>query len=355
MVDSGVDPREAEKERLRSQAAAAAEAASLAVTVGDLWPTYLAEGRPKRREAWKPRYLADLKTMSNAGGEPKKRGQGLTRPGPLFPLLQMPLKSIDEDRLKEWFDVEARSGRHQATRALMMFRGFLRWCAGHPKYRSLADREAARAPALAESLPSVAKRTDCLEAPQVAGWFRGVEALANRTASAYLQCLLLSGARREEMAALKWVQADLRWRKLTLADKVDDERVIPLTAYMATLIAGLPRVNEFVFASDSMTGHIADARSSHEKALQHAGIDRLTFHGLRRSFSILGEAAGAPAGAIAQIMGHKPSATAEGYRPRSIDALRPFAELIEQRILALAGIEFEADAGQAPALRLVAA
>jgi len=47
-------------------------------------------------------------------------------------------------------------------------------------------------------------------------------------------------------------------------------------------------------------------------------------HGLRRSFSLLGEAAGAPAGAIAQVMGHRPSATAEGYRPRSVDALRPF-------------------------------
>ena len=31
---------------------------------------------------------------------------------------------------------------------------------------------------------------------------------------------------------------------------------------------------------------------------------RVTIHGLRRSFSLLGEAAGAPAGALAQVMGH---------------------------------------------------
>jgi hypothetical protein len=48
-----------------------------------------------------------------------------------------------------------------------------------------------------------------------------------------------------------------------------------------------------------------------------------------RTFSLLGEAAGAPAGAIAQVMGHKPSAIAEGYRPRSIDALRPYLAVIE--------------------------
>jgi hypothetical protein len=41
-------------------------------------------------------------------------------------------------------------------------------------------------------------------------------------------------------------------------------------------------------------------------------------------------------------MGHKPSATAEGYRPRSIDALRPFLEQIEAHILTLAGVKFDA-------------
>lgn len=88
----------------------------------------------------------------------------------------------------------------------------------------------------------------------------------------------------------------------------------------------------------------SNTRASHAKALQSAAIEGLTVHGLRRSFSLLGEASGAPAGAIAQVMGHKPSATAEGYRPRSVDALRPFLERIEAHILALAGVQFDAQA-----------
>ena len=40
-------------------------------------------------------------------------------------------------------------------------------------------------------------------------------------------------------------------------------------------------------------------------------------------------------------MGHKPSATAEGYRPRTTDALRPFLEQIEAYILNLAGVQFD--------------
>ena len=78
----------------------------------------------------------------------------------------------------------------------------------------------------------------------------------------------------------------------------------------------------------------------------------MSIHGLRRTFSLLGEAAGAPAGAIAQIMGHKPSAIAEGYRPRSIDALRPYLAQIERFILDKAGIAFD-PAAAAGGLRLV--
>ena len=48
--------------------------------------------------------------------------------------------------------------------------------------------------------------------------------------------------------------------------------------------------------------------------------------------------------AIAQVMGHKPSATAEGYRPRSVDALRPYLAQIEAHILEQAGVVFDAKA-----------
>lgn len=345
LTEQGTDPRELER-KAQEEAKAAAEAQrqreqAQALTVGDVWPLYLANGKPKRKDAWKPGYRADLEAMATPGGEPKKRGQGVTRPGPLHPLLALPLAKVNEDTLKVWYDLEAVKGKHQAARALMMFRGFLRWCSAQPDYRGLTDRDAGKAAAIVENLPSNTKRTDALEAAQVAGWWAGVEQLSNRTASAYLRALLLTGARREELAALTWANVDFQWRKLTIADKVDATRTIPLSPYMAHMLAMLPRVGPYVFASTGKAGRITDARASHAQALQHAGVEHLTFHGLRRSFSLLGEAAGAPAGAIAQVMGHKPSATAEGYRPRSIDALRPFLERIEAHILELAGVQFE--------------
>lgn len=295
LIDEGKDPRDLKRDALAAkvekQAAAAAKAEAdkaAALTVGDLWPLYLENGKPKRKDAWKPRYRADLEAMAVPGGEKKKRGQGLTRPGPLYPLLALPLAGVNEDSLKSWYDREAVAGKHQAARALMMFRGFLRWCAARPDYRNLTDRDAGKAAAIVENLPSSTRRTDALEAAQVPGWWAGVEQLNNRTASAYLRALLLTGARREELAALTWANVDFQWRKLTIADKVESTRTIPLSPYVAHMLATLPRVGPYVFASTGKAGRITDTRASHAKALQSAAIEGLTIHGLRRSFSLLG-------------------------------------------------------------------
>ena len=361
LTEKGIDPREGEREQQQAKAAAVAEQAAAAIaataqalTVGAIWPRYLAEGRPKRKDAWKPGYRASLDVMAAPGGVPKKRGKGMTRPGPLHPLLSLALGEVTEDALQEWFEREAKAGRHQATRALMMFRGFLRWCAARPEFRQLVNRDAGKAPAILENLPANTKRTDAIEAAQLPGWWKGVEQLSNRTASVYLKVLLLTGARKEELAGLTWANVDFQWRKLTIADKVAQTRTIPLSPYLAQQLMTLKRINGFVFASAGKAGRIADSRASHTKALLSAGIDGLTIHGLRRTFSLLGEAAGAPAGAIAQVMGHAPSATAEGYRPRSLDALRPYLERIEAHTMAGAGVRFDA-AVEPGKLRVVAA
>ena len=52
-------------------------------------------------------------------------------------------------------------------------------------------------------------------------------------------------------------------------------------------------------------------------------------------------------------MRHNPSATDGVYRPRNVDALRSFAELIEAHILTLASVQFDG-ASEPGKLRVVA-
>ena len=76
---------------------------------------------------------------------------------------------------------------------------------------------------------------------------------------------------------------------------------------------------------------------------------------LRRSFASLTEWLEVPAGVVAQIQGHKPSATAEKhYKVRPVALLRVHHERIEAWILEQAGIVFDAQAAPG-ALRVVQA
>ena len=89
---------------------------------------------------------------------------------------------------------------------------------------------------------------------------------------------------------------------------------------------------------------MAQPAAAHRRACAAAGIDNLTLHGLRRSFASLTEWLEVPVGVVAQIQGHKPSATAEKhYKRRPLDLLRVHHERIERWMLEQAGVAFDFD------------
>ena len=120
-------------------------------------------------------------------------------------------------------------------------------------------------------------------------------------------------------------------------------------------LAGLPKRNSWIFSSPtSASGHLTEPTHPHTIACKVAGLAGLTLHGLRRSFKSLTEWLEVPVGVVAQIQGHKPSATAEKhYTVRPLELLRLHHERIEAWILEQAGISFESKVGQG-ALRAVA-
>ena len=128
--------------------------------------------------------------------------------------------AIDQDTIRDWYAGEKKRAPVQAARAVAMFSGFLSWCATRKEYRGLVNRDCARASELGDVLPAAKRRTDAIEIDQLPAWFGGTDKLRSRTAAAYFQGLVLTGARREELAGLRWADADIRWRKLTIADKV---------------------------------------------------------------------------------------------------------------------------------------
>ncbi len=381
MVDQGLDPRE-ERRALIEASASKREQVRLEQTPAlQAWADYI----EARRHHWGETYIQQHEDAAKAGGEPRTRGAaGVTEPGILRGLLAQPLAHIDAAAVQHWLKSEAARRPTRARSAFAILRAFFNWCADHPRYGALTKAGACTARPVRQELPKKNARKDALRREQLPAWFAAVRNVRSPVAAAYFQALLLTGARPGELASLKWDDVDFQWRSLTIRDKVEGERTIPMTPYVAALLHKLKTINEapptvrqlraqakaiadtsapapsckpsaWVFASSSSaTGRRANPVLTHKRACAAAGLDDITLHGLRRSFGSLAEWTETPAGVVAQIMGHKPSATAEKhYRVRPLDLLRMWHTKLEAWILEQAGVEQPAEAQAVPALRVV--
>jgi integrase len=330
LLDQGVDPREERAKRLAEANAKREEARRKAVTVGEAWQAYIAA----RKHKWSARHLDDHEKLAHSGGENRK-------PGPLSALMPERLAALTPERIAAWLKAESAERPTRAALAYRLLRAFLHWAAERPEYQAAVRLDAVNSKATKDYVPRIKAKSDCLQREQLAPWFAAVRAIGNPVVSAYLQALLLTGARREELAGLRWEDVDFQWKSLIIRDKVDGERIIPLTPYVAHLLAALPRRNEWVFSSPAAaSGGLQEPRIAHDRALEAAGLPHITLHGLRRSFATLSEWVECPVGVAAQIQGHKPSAIAEKhYRRRPLDLLRMWHAKIEAWILEQAGIQ----------------
>ncbi|OGA62775.1 MAG: preprotein translocase [Burkholderiales bacterium RIFCSPHIGHO2_01_FULL_64_960] len=352
VLDNGQDPRELERQHQADKAAEKAAATAKAVTVGEAWTVYLEARRPR----WGARHYSEHLLLVKPGGVASKRAAGgVTAPGILHPLTLLALRDLTAPTIEAWAERETQTRPAAARLAWRCLKAFLSWCAEQPEYAPvLSGVNPAKTNKARESLGKAGVKQDALLKEQLPAWFEAVRALQNPVIAAYLQILLLTGARAGEVLGLRWEDINTKWRGLTIRDKVEGTRVIPLTPYVWHLLAALPRRNGFVFSSATAAGGcIVVPRNPHHDACAVAGIDALTVHGLRRSFKSLTEWLEIPAGVVAQIMGHKPSATAEKhYTVRPLDLLRVHHQRIEAWVLEQAGVVFDSKAAPG-ALRAV--
>ena len=358
LVDSGTNPAEQRREQDEAKAAARVQAETVqqrqALTVGEVWTAYMEE----RRTHWGERHYLDNARIVQPSGKPSKRRGDRSKArvaAPLAGFMPLPLAKLDAATIEAWAAREGSTRPTSARLAWRLLRAFLTWCAEHPRYAGIVQTpNPAKTKRTREALGKPGTKSDVLTREQLPAWFAHVRQIQNPAIAAALQIMLLTGARPGEVLSLRWDDINTQWKSITIRDKVEGERMIPLTPYVAQLLACLPRRNAWVFSSaTSASGQMSRPQTPHASACKAAGLDNLTLHGLRRSFSTLTEWLEIPAGPVAQIMGHKPSATAERhYKVRPLDLLRVHHERIEAWILEQAGIDFQA-AQALPTLRRV--
>ncbi len=341
MTDQGIDPRQVIADAIATKEAEAAalvvQGARESVTLGMAWTEYLKARKP----FWGERHYADHVDAMQTGGETRKRSKKLTKPGTLASLATVRLIDLTPEIIEAWAKVEGKKRPGRARLASRLLTVFLTWCAEYPAYREIVKSNPAKSKANREILGKPQKKNDALQREQLPAWFAAVKQAGNPVNSAYLQALLLTGARTNELTAVRWEDVDFQWGSLTIKDKMQGVRTIPLPPYLGSLLAALPRRNEFVFSSPgAKSGHLTDPHAANYKVCAVAGLD-VTLHGLRRSFASLCEWIEMPGGIAAQIQGHAPQGVREQhYIRRPLDLLRMWHVKIEAWILEQAGIKY---------------
>lgn len=177
---------------------------------------------------------------------------------------------------------------------------------------------------------------DALTASEAAG--------ANPHHIAILRLLALTGARKNEIARLRWSEVELDRARLNLADSKTGQKVIPLGAAAVELISKLPRGDGgFVFPDPRHEGEPVRGLDWFWVGVRsRAGLDGLRIHDLRHSFASIGLAAGQALPLIGKLLGHAHHGSTARYAHLADDPVRQAADRIAAQVAgALAGEQAE--------------
>lgn len=168
------------------------------------------------------------------------------------------------------------------------------------------------------------------------------DATISERQGAVYRLLLLTGARRNEIAGLRWSEVDFDRRRLVLppsrtkAGGRTGERRISLNDMAIGILERLSKTrggSQFVFpASKGENGYAtSESKIWREKVLPKAKLKGIRIHDLRHSFASFALADGASLPMIGKALGHANSRATERYAHLSDDPVRALTERIGER------------------------
>lgn len=149
-----------------------------------------------------------------------------------------------------------------------------------------------------------------------------------------IRLLLLTGARKNEIARLKWSEVDLERGMLRLKDSKTGPKTIRLGAPAVRLMdALLDNGSPFVFPDRRNPGRpVTNLDWAWVSIRRRAGMEDLRIHDLRHSFASAGLAGGEGLPLISKLLGHSHISTTSRYAHLADDPLRAAADRISELV-----------------------
>jgi integrase len=195
-------------------------------------------------------------------------------------------------------------------------------------------------PARGIKKPPVRKMERFLCDEEIARLASALEAETRNTGTPYpsalIKLLLLTGARRGEIAGLQWQNVDLSRKCLRLPDSKTGAKVIFLNAAALEVLQSLPRVKSslYVIPGVSGSGPLVGIDKIWVRIRAAAGLRDVRLHDLRHTFASIAASGGLSLPVIGALLGHKDSATTARYAHLAAEPLRAANDTVGEKIAA---------------------
>ena len=183
------------------------------------------------------------------------------------------------------------------------------------------------------------KRDRFLRPDELPRFFKALQEEQNEVARNYIWMLLLTGARKTNVLAMRWDEIDFELQMWRIPDTKNGEPVnIPLTSLAMQLLTSIKHESEWVFSSaTSSAGHLQDPKKAWKRILIQAGIENLRIHDIRRTLGSYQAITGASLHIIGKSLGHKSSISTQIYARLTNDPVRASMETATNKMLEYMG------------------
>lgn len=221
-------------------------------------------------------------------------------------------------------------GPGTAARATSVLAAMLAWATKHG-YR--ADN-----PAKGVQLNSLRQRERFLTGAELGrlgdAMIKGEKEGLNASGLAILRLLLLTGARRNEIASLKWDYVDFERRALRIPDSKTGAKVIPLGAPALSVLSKLSRKDKvsWVFPAERGKEYFVGTPPVWRRLKQLAKLSDVRIHDLRHGFASVAVADQASLYLVGKVLGHTQAETTQRYAHLQLDPVRAVADRTARKI-----------------------
>lgn len=159
----------------------------------------------------------------------------------------------------------------------------------------------------------------------------------------FLEVTWLTGLRKMEILSLKWSQVNLEAKTLLIDESKNGYRLLlPISDHLYTIFERrrCAATSHYVFEAENSWGYIREPKKHIAQLIEVTGI-KFTLHDLRRTFTSTAELLKIGTYTLKRLLNHKTNRddVTAGYTVLTAEELREPAQLIENRLLELAGVK----------------